>query len=202
MTCGSKKLRTPNSYNMARQSKLGHFKAIKGAKASSWADFLAKASPNNIWTAKQLYAPRKTLRFRSISDSSNPVAINNALPDHFFPPKKPPSSTGRIKKNPSATPLTKEEIKLALSPSSPSSAPGPDGVPYAVWKYVNLIDPAIITELLSPLVACGYHPPSLKTANGVALDMPGKASYDSPASFPIIVLPKTISKILKRIMTV
>ena len=42
----------------------------------------------------------------------------------------------------------------------------------------------------------------MKTANGVVLDKPGKASYDSPASFPIIVLLKTISKILKRVMAV
>jgi len=107
-----------------------------------------------------------------------------------------------LKKNPSATPLTKQEIKLALSRSSPSSAPGPDGIPYTVWKWVNFINPEILLELLSPLVAFGYHPPSLKTANGVVLDKPGKASYDSPASFRIIVLLKTISKIFERVMTV
>jgi len=67
---------------------------------------------------------------------------------------------------------------------------------------VNLVNPAILHDLLSPLVAFGYHPPSLKTANGVVLDMPGKPSYDSPASFRIIVLLKTISKIIERIMTV
>jgi len=67
---------------------------------------------------------------------------------------------------------------------------------------VNLINPSIILDLLSPLVVFGYHPPSLKNANGVVLDKPGKASYDSPASFRIIVLLKTISKILERVMTV
>jgi len=60
----------------------------------------------------------------------------------------------------------------------------------------------IILKLLSPLVAFGYHPPSLKTANGGVLDKPGKASYDSPASSRILVLLKTIAKILERIMTV
>jgi len=60
----------------------------------------------------------------------------------------------------------------------------------------------IILELLSSLVAFGYHPPSLKTTNGVVLDKPGKASYVSPSSFHIIVLLKTISKILERVMMV
>jgi len=177
---------------MARQSKLGYFKAIKRAKASYWADFLAKTSQNNIWTAKELVAPRKTPRFASLPEASDPVAINNVLLGHFFPHKDPLPSRGRQTKNPSATPLTEEEIKLALSKSSPSPAPGPDGIPYALWKNVNLINPAIIVELLSPLVAFGYHPPLLKTANGVVLDKPGKASYDSPASFRIIILLKTI----------
>jgi len=80
----------------------------------------------------------------------------------------------------------------ALSKSSPSSAPGPEGVPYSVWKNVNLINPLIILDLLSPLVAFGYHPPSLKTANELVLDKPGKASYNSPSSFRIIVRLKTI----------
>jgi len=198
----AKETQTPDSSSIARQSKLGYFKAIKRAKASYRADFLAKTSLDNIWTAKQLVAPRKAPRFPSLPDASDPVTINNALLDLFFPPKDPLPSRGRLKKNPSATPLTEEESKLALSKSSPISAPGLDGIPYSVWNRVNLINPAILLELLSPLVAFGYHPPSLKTANGVVLDKPGKASYDSPASFRMIVLLKTISKILERVMTV
>jgi len=175
---------------------------IKRAKASHWADFLAKISPNNIWTAKQLVATRKILRFPTRPDASNPLSINNALLGHFFPPKDPQPNRGLLRRNPSASLLAGEEITLALCKSSPSSAPGPDGIPYCVWKRVNLINPAILLERLSPLVAFGYHPPSLKTANGVVLDKPSKASYDSPASFRIIVLLKTISKILERVMTV
>ena len=64
------------------------------------------------------------------------------------------------------------------------------------------INPAILLDLISPLVTLGYHPPCLKHANGVILDKPGKPSYDTPASFRIIVLLKTVSKILERIMTV
>jgi len=52
------------------------------------------------------------------------------------------------------------------------------------------------------VVAFRYHPPALKTSNSAILDKPGKASYDRPASFHIIVLLKTVSKILKRVMTV
>jgi len=107
-----------------------------------------------------------------------------------------------VTRNPSTIPLSKEDIRFTHFNSSPASPPGPYGVPSSIWKRVNLINLTIILELLSPLVAFGYHSPSLKTGNGVLLDKPGKASYDSPASFRIIVLLKTISRILKQIMTV
>jgi len=89
-----------------------------------------------------------------------------------------------------------------LIKSSPSSAPSPDGVPSSVWKQVNLINPGILLDLLSPLVAFGYHPPSLKNANGPILPKAGQASYDSLASLHIMVLLKTVSKILEQVMTV
>ena len=95
-------------------------------------------------------APRETPRFPSLTDASDSVAVKNALLAHFLPPKEPLPSRGRLSKNPSATPLTEKEMQLALSKSSPSSAPGPDSVPYAIWKKVNLINPAIILDLLSP----------------------------------------------------
>jgi len=71
-----------------------------------------------------------------------------------------------------------------------------------VWKEVNRVNPIIILELLSPLVAFGDHLPSPKTANGLVFDKPGKGFYYSHASFQSMVLLKTILKILERVMTV
>jgi len=53
--------------------------------------------------------------------------------------------------------------------------------------------------ILAPLVSQGYHPASLKVSNGILLDRPGKPSYESPASIRIIVLIRTVWKILERI---
>ena len=75
-------------------------------------------------------------------------------------------------------------------------------MPYSVWKRVNTTNPSLLLDLLAPLVTFGYHPTILKHANGVVLDKPGKPSYNTPSSFRIIVLLKTISKILERILTV
>ena len=197
-----KKHPSDDTIHLARLSKLGYFKAIKQAKTSYWSNFLAKTTPQNIWTAKQYVAPRKTPRFPMLPGADTPTAINDALLQHFFPPKPRPPSRGRLSPHGSATPLSSDEIKQALSKCSPSLAPGPDGIPYLVWKKVNSIKPAILLDLLSPLVTFGYHPPCLKHANGIILDKPGKPSYDTPASFRIIVLLKTVSKILERVMTV
>ena len=165
-------------------------------------EFLAKTTPNNIWRAKKFVAPRKTSRFPELPEANSPVEINEALLNHFFPPKPKLPPRGRLHRNHSAVPLTKEEIADALAKSSLSSAPGPDGVPYSVWKKVNTVNPNLLLDLLVPLVAFGYHPTTLKHANGVVLDKPGKPFYDTPASFRIIVLLKTVSKILERILTV
>ena len=188
--------------SLARLSRQGYFKAIKKAKNSHWTDFLARTTPHNFWTAKKFVTPRKTQRFPDLPGATSPVESNEALLDHFLPPKTELPMRGRLHRHPTAVPLTMQEIAAALAESSPSSAHGPDGVPYSVWKRLNVTNPSLLLDLLSPLVAFGYHPTTLKHPNGGVLDKPGKPSYNTPASFRINVLLKTISKVVERILTV
>ena len=157
-------------------------------------------TPQTLWTAKKFAYGRAQPRFPSLPGAETPQQMNNVLLDHFFPPKEPFSPPPRLRPNRTAPLLTTEEIAAALSKCSPTSAPGPDGIPYCTWKQVNKINPSILLSLLAPLVLLGYHPASLKGSNGVVLDKPGKPSYESPSSFRIIVLILTISKILERII--
>ena len=92
------------------------------------------------------------------------------------------------------------EIERALARSSLSLAPGPDTIPNSVWKRINKTAPHLFFKLLSLLVSYDFHPPSLKKADSIVLDTPGKPAYDSPSSFRLIVLLRTFSKILERIM--
>jgi len=126
--------------------------------------------------------------------------MNSVLLDHFFPPKEQFSAQVRLRPH-RMTPLLKtEEIASALSKCSPTSAPGPDGIPYSTWKQVNRINTSILLRTLAPLVSLGHHPTSLKGSNGVVLDKPGKPFSESLSCFRMIVLIRTFSKIVERII--
>jgi len=196
----AKKHDTPHMREVAGTSKAGYFKAIKAAKNKHWSSFLLTATPQSLWTAKRFTYGGAQPRFPSLPGAETPQQMNTVLLDHFFPPKEPFSAPPRLRPNKSAPPLTTVEIAAALAKCSPTSAPGPDGIPYSTWKQINKIKPSILLHLLAPLVLLGYHPASLKSSNGVVLDKPGKPSYESPSSIRIIVLIRTFSKILERII--
>jgi len=196
----ARKQDTRHMREVAGTSKAGYFKAIKAAINKHWSSFLLTATPQSLWTAKRFAYGRAQPRCPSLPGAETPLQMNKVLLDHFFPPKEHFSPPPRLRPHRSATPLTAEEIAAALSKCSPTSALGPDGVPYSTWKQVNKINPSILLHILAPLVLMEYHPASLKSSNGVVLDKPGKPSYESPSSFRIIILIRTISKILERII--
>jgi len=185
---------------MANISRTGYFKAIKVAKNQHWSSFLLSATPQNLWRAKRFASGRAPPRFPSLPGAETPQQMNQARLGHFFPPKAAVTPPPRLRPHISTPRLTKEEIAHAVCKSSPSSAPVPDGIPYLTWKRVNANNPSILLLIISPLVSLGYLPASMKVANGVVLDKPGKPSYESPSSLRIIVLLRTVSNILERII--
>ena len=181
-------------------SKAGYFKAIKTAKNKHCASFLLSATPQTLWTAKRLAFGRTPPRFPSHPGAETPQQMNHVLLNHLFPPKEPFSPPLRLRTDKKAPVLMKEEIATDLSKCSPTSAPGPDGIPYPTRKQVHRINPSVLLDILSPLVSLEYHPACMKVSNGIVLDKTGKPSYKSPASFRIIVLIRTVSKILERVI--
>jgi len=184
----------------ARAARTAYFKAIKKAKREHWSSFLATATSQMVWTAKKFAVGCPAPRFPNLPGATTPLELNKALLEHLFPgePARPFDSILLPFRDCPA--LAVDEIGRALARSSPSSAPGPDMTPNSVWKRIHRVAPHLILDLLTPLVAHGFHPPALKLADGIVLDKPGKSSYDSPSSFHVIVLLQTFSKILERIM--
>jgi len=184
----------------ARAARSAYFKAIKKAKRAHSSSFLASATAQTVWTAKRFAVGLPPPRFPDLPGASTPPELNKALLDHFFPGEPAGFTATILLPFRECLPLAPDEISRALARSSPSSAPGPDTIPNSVWKRVHRVAPHLIHNHLTPLVTYGSHPLTLKRADGIVLDKPGKPSYDSPSSFRVIVLLQTFSKILESIM--
>ena len=183
-----------------KSSRRTYFKAIASAKKTHWSDFLSSATSHSLRTAKRFAFGRPPQRFPDLPGASDLAEVAETLLHYLFPPKTPPPPLLRLRYYVDYTPLTSEERSRALSKSSNTSVPGPDHIPYSVWQSVHRLKPSLLPSLLDPLLAHGFHPPSLKNTLGSVLDKPGKPLHDSPSSIRVIVLLQRLSKILERVL--
>ena len=130
-----------------------------------------------------------------------PLELNKVLINHFIPTQPPTVVDSILLSFRNCLELDSSDILRALAPFSASSAPGPDKTSNSVWKRVNRVAPCLIPGLPFPLVSLVFHPLSLQKADSIVIDKPGKPSYNSPPSFPVIVLLQTFSQMLESIMT-
>jgi len=192
--------RDPYHQSAQRSARRSYFLAIKKAKLAHLSSYLASLTPSSVWEAQKLPLGRQGTRCPSFPDHDTCEGINTALLTHSFPSAPPPTNATLILSPYSDyLPLSQGEVALALAKSANTSAPGPDRISYHVWKRVHRLYPTLLSPLLSPLLQYGHSPSLVKKANNIVLDKPGKASYDTPASFTVIVILETLSKILERV---
>jgi len=190
----------PPDRTAAKLSNQGYFRTIKAVKAQQLKSFLTDTTPWTIWRVKKSAVRRVTLQFANLPDATSPEQGNSTLVLHFFVPKRLPIVPSILRPHKGIEPLTPSEISAAVRKCPSYPAPAPGTIPFSVWKRVHLVAPQILTDLLGPLPKFGYHPVSMKKANEIVLVKPGKTSYDSLASFRVIVLLQTVPKILERVM--
>ena len=164
-------------------------------------NYLERANIRDMWRAKATIVGGVNPRIPSFLDALTLEDVRDEMVKGFFslnppiPPRHPrPPDPGYIPVDPS-------EVNIALSKCSNKSAPGPDQIPYGVWKNVHRALSSLIPSLLDPLLSWGVHPTSLKKSLGVVLPKPGKKSCAETSSYRIIVLLPTLSKILERIVS-
>ena len=163
-----------------RAARSAYFKVVSRAKSTHWGNFLRSADHQTVWKARRMASRHKTPRFPSLPGVDSLEEVRDALIHHFFPAQAQPPCNTLCPGFRDVLMVTNVEIARVLSRSSPSWAPGPHTIPYSVWKTIRREIPELLPSLLSPLVERGYHSRSLRLADRVDLDKPGKASYDSP----------------------
>jgi len=72
---------------------------------------------------------------------------------------------------------------------------------YGVWKGIHAVNPHVIPKLINHLLSWLIHPPSLKDSLGILLSKSAKGDNDAFASYMVIALMPTFSKIVKRIIS-
>jgi len=172
---------------------------MEKAKRDHWCNFLSKATPRTVWTAKKVAIGRPP-RSQELPRASTPLVLNTALLDYFFPRNLVVTPDTILLPFKDILVVEASEINMQLARSSPLSAPGPDKTPNCVWKRINKVAPGLILNLWTLLVSYGYQPPLLKRVDGIVQDKSGKPSSDSPSFFRVIVRLQTFSKIVERII--
>jgi len=137
----ARKSDTSHMREVAGTSKAGYFQAIKAAKNKHWSSFLLTATPQSLCTAKRFAYGCAQPHFPSLQGAETPQQMNDVLLDNFFPPKEPLWPPPRLRPHKSVPPLTTDEVATALWKCSPTSAPGPDRIPYSTWKQVHKTNP-------------------------------------------------------------
>ena len=161
--------------------------------------FVADVDSRSVWDSTKIATGRASDRFHTLQNASSPTEIKNTLLQHFFPARPSPPPCLILPACKDVPPVSPSEVSSALEKPSNMSAPGPSGIPYSIWKQVHKANERLLPSLFTPLLTHGYHPQDMKKAKGIVLDKPGKLDYRTPASFRIIVLLETISKILERL---
>jgi len=157
------------------------------------------STPNRSWMLEGLLLADLRIVSPCLRTPPPPPKLTIHFYNIFSPPRPsvpPPLILPAFKDVPQVLPA---EVSSTFQKSSNMSAPGPSGIPYSIWKQVHKANEKLLLALFTPLLTHGYHPLAMKKANGIVLDKPGKPDYCTPASFRIIVLLKTISKILERL---
>ena len=92
------------------------------------------------------------------------------------------------------------EVNAWLAKCSNTSAAWLGQVPYGVGKGIHLVNQKVILILVQNMLVWGIHPPMLKESTGVILPKPNKSDYMDSASFRVIALIPTFSKMAERII--
>jgi len=169
---------------LARVARNTYFKAIQSAKRVHWSQFLANVDSRLVWDARKIAAGRAPDRFPTLENASSPTEINDTLLQHSFPRRLSPPPPLILPAFKNVPPVLPVEVSSALRKSSNTSAPGPSGIPYSLWKQVHKANEWLLPSLFTPLHTYGYHPLAMNKANGIVTWAPYREVNSKVATAP------------------
>ena len=197
---------------------LGHRqRAITGLRSTlmqakrSWSQsFLSPSDPHSLWKATRW---RHGCRTTSLPTLSVPGSSDNPSPEphhqagilhaKFFSLAPAPVSLSQPD-DPAPLPtrdlhdVTEDEVLMALSTTSNSSAPGVSGIGYKLLKWAFAACPSCFVDLFNGCLTHGIHP--WHTAKVIPVPKPNKPDYGVAAAYRPISLLECWGKLLEKIV--
>ena len=96
--------------------------------------------------------------------------------------------------------FTHEEVKVALQSTFPGSAPGPDGIPYTMWRVCDDSWAPLLAKLFTAIGTLGRFPPNFHNGTITPIPKPEAADVTAPVSYRPITLLNTQYRILCKIL--
>ena len=174
-----------SSLDAVTATKRTYFRTIKSANAAHWRNFLESTSSEELWAAKRFRDPPPPTSLPRVPNATTPDDLARGLVRSLFPapppsthtPLPPPSHSHCHENVPPVLPI---EVTMILEKTSSRSCPGPDSVPYSVWKAVHKAVPNLIPYILTTCLQFCFHPTCLKSSNDFVLPKTGKSDYTTP----------------------
>jgi len=99
--------------------------------------------------------------------------------------------------NPTVTPA---EVAAALRASNPGSSPGPDGVPFSLWKVGDGVWAPLLARLFTAMGTLDQAPPGFTHGTITPLLKPGAPDTTSPSSYRPITLLNSLYRLHAKVM--
>ena len=128
---------------------------VKKAQAAYWRAFLENAKMNNVWIAHQFTKKMLGDIVPGRHVHSSGFSLNKSIMHHFFLQ----NSDLVALKLPVFTRLEEQdevdgsEVSQTLQKCSNNSVPGPDQVPYRVWKHIYDVNRYVTSKLINHWVS-------------------------------------------------
>ena len=178
--------------------------AIRNAKQTHWEEFLENTDDGSLWTAaRYIDSPVAgeggartrvpTLHTKSL-DGETQVARSNeekarVIAESFFPPPPATTSVPRGFKYPNPVPykakFTKDQIRRTIDKLSPYKAPGPDGIPNAVFKQCADILHNHLYHIYNATLQNDYYFPAWLESLTAVIRKPGRQVYKNQRFFSV-----------------